>query len=752
MKTRISRAVLLAGAAFILAGGNWAFADRAAPSGAGAAPQPAQRDGAPAPAAEKKGTIEKVIVTARRKSEALQKVPGAVTSVSGKTLEQDLGAQNIGSLQNVVPNLNLAQGRGSASSANIYIRGIGQPDALQTFDPGVGVYIDDVYISRIQGALFDVYDLDRIEVLRGPQGTLYGKNTIGGAIKLVTREPSDQLEANGSVTYGSYNLLELRGRISGPITDQISGSFTLYRSIRDGYVHDPLIPNRAYNDKDTFAGRGSLYFTPSDDFKVVLNVDFDREDPALVVGQARSPLFRTELVGGAHTTIFVPPPGEYNFETSVSPTLPNGSQLRHSGGGMTATWDVNDQLTLKSISGIRYLDYDTYIDIDATPLRLGDVFVGIDQNQFSQEFQGIYTGNHFDVVGGLFVLNENISSNQKAFGNDLFTLFGGAFPAIRTVADNLNLHSYAAFAQGDYNLTEDVQASAGLRYTYEQKNYFRTTSVNGGPAFAFNGVAHWEDVSPLFSLSYQWTPDVMVYGRAAKGFKSGGFNGRANSPLETASYNPETVWSYELGAKTTFWDNRVRANVDVFYNDYKDFQARVGGVTANDFPVLNAGKLQQYGAELELTAKPDDHWLIQSVIGWLEADYLIFFDDRFPGNDHSKQTPAFSPELTGRLDVSYTFTLPDGSTVTIGADANYRAQTYLSVDNSPVLVQNPFWLFNARAVWLSESGRYFGMVHGKNLSDEVYMTDAQEFSNVAGIRTAYFGDPETVNLTLGVKY
>ena len=208
-------------------------------------------------------TRDVITVTARRREENLQDVPVAISAFNGEDIRLEQGAQDIGGLQGQVPNLNIVQGRGSNSSANIFIRGIGQPDALATFDPGVGVYVDDVYISRIRGALFDIFDLGRIEVLRGPQGTLYGKNTIGGAIKLVSERPGDEPSVDVSATYGSYNQMDLRARFASPLVDDVlSGALSLYRGSRDGFVTDP-VTGAEYNDKNTFAARGSLYYTPA---------------------------------------------------------------------------------------------------------------------------------------------------------------------------------------------------------------------------------------------------------------------------------------------------------------------------------------------------------------------------------------------------------------------------------------------------------------------------------------------------------
>ena len=420
-------------------------------------------------------TFETVTVTARRQEETLFTVPGQVSAFDADTLVQDLAAENIGALQGTVPNLNLVQGRGSSSSANIYIRGIGQPDALATFDPAVGVYVDDVYISRIRGALFDVYDVERIEVLRGPQGTLYGKNTNGGALKIVSKKPGDEFEAFGRLSYGSYNAIEAAGSISGPlIEDMLGGGFSLYRGSRDGYVEDPN-GDFEYNDKDTWAARGTLVWTPTDPLEVVINADW----------------------------------------------------------------------TLKSITAHRDLEYDDFIDIDATPLELGDVFVGVEQDQTSQEFQLLYDGDGaISGVGGVFWLNENVSSFQQAYADD-FLLFGG-FPLAftRDIEDNLNLHSYAAFGNLVYDVNDRLSVTGGLRYTYELKTYQRATSTTLVPTpFSFGVSESWEDVSPLVSVDYQFDDDLFGYAKVAKGFKSGGFNGRANAPGDETPYDPEIVWS-----------------------------------------------------------------------------------------------------------------------------------------------------------------------------------------------------------------
>ena len=252
--------------------------------------------GAPQPtaAAQAKATeLQEVTVTARRRGESLEKVPVAVSAFGSEDLK-DLQADNIDGLQGAVPGLNIVQGRGSSSSVIVFIRGIGQPDALQTFDPGVGMYVDDVYHSRIQGALFSLFDVERVEVLRGPQGTLYGKNSTGGAIKIITRQPSDVAEGSVEGTLGDYGRREGRFYVSGPLGETVSGNFAGVYARTDGYVTDPATGAK-YNDEDTRAVRGKLKWQPGDTFSATLAADYTKLDTALTLGQATAPLYATDL-------------------------------------------------------------------------------------------------------------------------------------------------------------------------------------------------------------------------------------------------------------------------------------------------------------------------------------------------------------------------------------------------------------------------------------------------------------------------
>ncbi|WP_405228017.1 TonB-dependent receptor [Lentisalinibacter sediminis] len=707
--------------------------------------------------------VEEIVVTARRREETLQSVPIAISAFNASELER-LQADQLDGIQGAVPNLNLVQGRGSASSANVFIRGIGQPDALQTFDPAVGIYLDDVYISRIQGALFSLYDIERIEVLRGPQGTLYGKNTIAGAIRLVSRKPSQEFEARGELTVGDYSRTAGRFYLTGGLTDTLAVSFSGLMDQRDGLVDDP-ISGREYNDRDNASGRLALAWDPTENFEAILAVDATRQKNALTMGRLESDLVQTDLALGP-VVLQPAPTGEYDFEASS--VLPNdpGQDLTHWGTSLTLTWDLNDAYTAKSISAWRRLEADFYIDIDATPFEVGDVFVGIDQEQISQEFQLLYdAGGDFTGVAGLYYLHENIGSDQEAYADDFLAFGGLPLDFLRTIGDDLTLDSYALFAQGTYAVNEQLSATFGIRYTTEDKEYFRTTSTFSNlpaltfPPFVYTDDDSWDAVTPTLALDYEVNEQLMYYGSISRGFKSGGFNGRANSPGDTGAFDPEYVWTYEVGNKRTMADGRLQLNTAVFFSQYEDFQARVAEVVDPDapvpsftFPVLNAGELDIWGVEVEANWLVTDELNLAAQIGYLDADYKEFIDDSQPDNDRSDDEPPFAPDWTARLAATYTMDLGANGSLTLGADANYRGKAWLSVDNRDVLTQDDYWLFNALATWTSMDERWNVTAGIKNIGDEVYKTDAQEFSSVGNIQTAYYGDPRTWSLSLGFRY
>jgi iron complex outermembrane recepter protein len=606
-------------------------------------------------------------------------------------------------------------------------------------------------------------------------------------LKVVTRRPDQETRGAASFTIGSYDELVGNGTITGGLTDTLAASASLLVASRDGYVENPLT-GEDYNDRHVAAGRVKFAWDPSEDVQFDLSFDYADEDNALVLGQATNTL--RNILGGAIYPLPATTP-EFDFKATPTPGLPNSTEMTHWGGSAGMVWDLGDAWSLRSITAYRELTNTDYVDIDATPVELGDVLVDVDQNQTSQELQLIYEGTNWRLVSGLYYLRENITSHQEAYADDFVLGFqvGVGDPVatsfLRTVDDDLQTTSWAAFANAVFAVSDTVNLSAGLRYTEEEKDYFRTTSTfSNNPfligTFPFNVTDSWEDISPMVSIDWQANDNTLFYARYASGFKSGGFNGRANAAGEEQPYDPETLDSYEIGLKSDWADSTVRTNLSAFYNDYTDFQARVSRlvtsptqpVPAIDFAVLNAGGLEIYGAEFELTAFPVPELRLDAAIGYLHSEYSEFSETRNLANpapppatvptpvDRSWQTPAFSPEWTMRFGGAYEWTLGDMGSLTLGAAARYRSRMALTVDNAdiftrvefPGMWQDNYWLYDAQLVWANDSETLLAGIYGRNLSDEVYKTDAQEFSSVGQIRTVYYGAPQTVSFKVTVRY
>ncbi|MGW8128293.1 MAG: TonB-dependent receptor [Lysobacteraceae bacterium SCN 69-123] len=718
------------------------------------------------PAGHQQATqLDEVTVTARRRAESIQDVPVAV-SAFGEEQIKDLQASTVEGLQGAVPNMNIAQGRGSANSVNVFIRGIGQPDALQTFDPGVGMYVDDVYYSRINGALFSLFDIQQLEVLRGPQGTLYGKNSTGGAIKLTTKNPFDNEGGAVEVTAGDYGRLEGRFYVSGKLSDTIAASIAGAKITNDGYVKDAETGKR-YNDDDTEALRFKMAFNPTDSFRATLSLDTTKQDAALTLGRPMANLRQTSLAPAGVIVLKPGETGEWNRRALTSFKNGEGQYLKHSGASLAMDWDINAQWTLKSISSYRKLKTKSYIDIDASEYELGDVLVALNQDQKSQEFQLHYdNGSNLHATFGAYYMKENVPSYQEAYADDLFSFLGAKVPFLRTINDDLTTTSNAAFAHLNWEFVPSWTVAAGVRWTKDKKDYARSTSTFWGAPFtalnetvAFAANASWTAVTPSISLQKAFGDNLMGYVSANRGFKSGGFNGRANTKYDTqhAKFDPEYVWTYELGLKGSSADRRFRGSAAAFYSNYSDFQARVSQ-DVGTFPVLNAAKLNIKGIELEGSALLGEATTLSAQIGWMDAKYDKFEDFRldpsYPGFDPNvnHDNVPFSPDWTARVALQHVFALGDNGNLTFGGDVSYRGKTWLSVDNRAVLSQDAYTLLGVYGVWDSPQMAWQVRAGVRNLTDKEYKTEGQEFASVGNIQTAYYGLPRNWYMSLRYNF
>ena len=713
-------------------------------------------------------TLDAVTVTARRRTESIQDVPVAVSAFSEDQLA-DLQASDVSGLQGAVPNLNIVQGRGSSNTVNVFIRGIGQPDSLQTFDPGVGMYVDDVYYSRINGALFSLFDVQQIEVLRGPQGTLYGKNSTGGAIKVNTRNPLDNPGAAVEFGVGSFGRTDMRAYLGEQLSDTAAFSLAGAWLHNDGYVEDPAT-GEEYNGEDTLAFRGKLALRPTDSFSATFSADYTRQDNALTLGQPTAPLIRTDLALGP-VVLHEPDTDDYDFKTRTSFGPHQGQDMTHKGVSANLQWDLDAQWAIKSITAWRKLDTSSFIDIDASEWELGDVLVEVDQEQFSQELQLQYdNGSNVQAIFGAYYMSETLPSYQEAYASDFFGFAGAPIAFLRTIDDDLETTSVAAFAHVNWEFAPTWTLAAGLRYSRDEKDYWRTTSTFWGPLMAalnetvaFSGKQSWDAWTPSLSLQKAFSDNVMGYVSANRGFKSGGFNGRANTALETTSavFDPEFVWTYEAGVKMRSADGRLTANIAAFHSSYEDFQARVSEVLDPDspvptfsFPVLNAAEMEINGFEFEGIALLGDATRLSGQLSWMDASYKSFEDLRTTDPTNPAYDPTlhehvpFSPDWTARIALQHTFHLAGNGALTVGGDVAYRGDTWLSVDNRPGLMQDAYTTAGLFTAW--ESPQYAWQVRAgvRNLTDELYKVEGQEFSSVANIQTAYYAPPRNWYLSV----
>jgi iron complex outermembrane receptor protein len=732
--------------------------------------------------------LEEVVVTAERREANLQDVPISITAFSATDLA-DLQVWNLGDLQSLVPNLSIHVG--DANNAVVYIRGVGQVDSVAFFEPGVGIYLDDVYLGRAQGAFLNVLDVERIEVLRGPQGTLYGRNTVGGAVKYISKAPTNEFEAEVETTFGNYNRIDLRASIGGAmVEDKLFGRLTVAQLGRDGYS-DNVFDGNHDGDQDTFYARGVLRYDASDDLSIQIAADYTNSDP----DRSRTPAKVTPI------NILVVDPYTFglsleSFPVDEDPFLVNADfntveETTTSGIDINIAWDINDELTFKSITSYRDLEYGTEVDLDATPINAFGIFYFNDQTQWTQEFQLNYQSSNFSAVGGLYYFNEEGTTfDGGVFSNFLIALSGDS---------EFSTDSYAAFGQIDYDFNDKLTGIFGLRYTDEEKGYSRRAedfdltalagiyfdpetfavgytnpellnpgssdlALDGGigvPRVGSNPApANFDNVSFKAGLKYALNDATQMYGTISQGFKSGGFNGRV-SDGQLEPYDEETLDSYEIGMKSTWMDNRLRTNFAVFYMDYEDlqvssFEASADGMTF--IPVFtNAGAATIKGAEMELTALLSERLTLMANVGYLNADYDEFFAQPDPETgeviDISDQREIVnSPKWDTFLGFSYSIPLASGGDVTFFGNWAYRSKTYLEVNSSENLAQGSYSLFDAAITWNSANDHWRVILGGKNLTDEEYRTHAFDLSAFPGVELGYYNPPRTYSITATYKF
>jgi iron complex outermembrane receptor protein len=689
-----------------------------------------------------------IVVTARKREENVQEVPVAITVLTGELLE-DQGAADISDIQASVPNLSLYEGRNQSTTLTAFMRGVGQADPLWGVDPGVGLYLDDVYIARPQGALLDVFDLERIEVLRGPQGTLYGKNTIGGAIKYVSKALTDRPEGMVSFGGGEHGTQDFKFSIAGPLVEGKLRAKLAFASLqRDGYGTN-LFTGRELSNKDTTAFRFALDWLASEDVKV--KFAYDRtEDNAEPKGYYR-------LAANPFCPLFgitcQPLDNKFDTEGGIDPA--NGTDSE--GYSMVIEWDLNDAWLFKSITAHRESDTKNNIDFDTTPAIIADTKTDYFDDQDSQELQFIYTGGErLNGVLGFYYFD------GFAGGNVPFNFFAGAVAGV-TDGDT-DTESMAIFGDGSYLINDQLTFNFGLRLTEEDKNGRAFNTIGPAVVADYDSTTTFSSVSPRLGLDYQFNDDVMGYVTASRGFKSGGYNVRAQTtffPESGEPFDDEVLTVVEVGVKSFLADNSLLLNAAAFVGDYTDIQVSTftsydsdgDGVDESFFGnFINAGDATLSGLELEFDWKsPTVSWLgLSGNLSFLDSDADEVDRDGEDGVDTQVITNA--PEFTGALNLNVN-TPAWGGLISGSIGYSYRDDSTLTNEGNGVnpIVQPSYDLVSAWVSWLSGDGTWRFTINGRNLTDEEYLTNGYNIPAL-GVLTGSLGDPKSITASIGYRF
>ncbi len=690
--------------------------------------------------------LEGITVTARKRNETLMDVPIAVTAFTPERVDK-LNIEDLSDLGGQVPNLTIYAARGSSSTITAYIRGVGQSDPLWGVDPGVGIYLDDVYIARPQGALLDVFDVERIEVLRGPQGTLYGKNTIGGAIKYVSKQLSPDFNGYGQITLGNYNQRDAKAAVGGAFDE--GGMFRARISVasmnRDGFGEN-IVTKQDVSDKEVNAARLSFGIFASETFDVIFNYDWMDDQSGVRGAKLLAP------------NRFVPGSTPLDSRYDVRNGMPNINDTSMDGVSATATWVVNDAWTLKYILAHRSSDTETNIDFDTTQAPIADVKAFYSDSQTTNELQFNYDagGRSRGVLG---IYNFKGDAGGQVLNNFFGLLFGDTQGTVYT-------DSIALYGDWTFDLTDRLKLDAGLRYTNEDKRadvlnrgYSDGTYTTPTAVVAdFDKTINFKNTSPKLSLDYQLSPEAMVYGSYSRGFKSGGYNIRAQAtavPRSAEPFKDEQVDTIEFGGKFSVLDDSLFMNVALFHNKYKDIQLSVftafdsnGDGTNDSFfgDFTNAGKGTAKGVEFEYQWLPSEHWLVSGNLAYLKTQYDEYL---YRGiNIANQQEFTNAPERSGAVNVEYNTPVSDGN-LGFRVGYNYQSRVVATTEVTSVadpITQGGYGLLSAGVIWRTGHNWMFSL-QGTNLTDREYRTTGYNINAALGVLTGFYGAPRQYTLT-----
>jgi iron complex outermembrane receptor protein len=753
----------------------------------------------PASAEEAVGGLEEVVVTARRTAENNQTVPVAVSAFTAESLASK-GVDDIAGVARYAPNVTLnftAPISGASSALVAYIRGIGQPDFAINFEPGVGIYVDGVYYARTIGSVVDLMDVERVEVLKGPQGTLFGRNTIGGAISVTTRAPGKEYGGKADLTVGSFNRRDLRGVVDLPLAPDLGVSIAFASRNRDGYVHRipfPLWSNNEPSDlrydggllgklpngndlgnqnRDTI--RAKLDWRASDAVDVLLSADFVRvrENSApstLVAVYSDAPGVLSGLynacaagVGPPSACTNVAGVGSLVGHTPYDTRFLTGDHRTTYGNGISGTaidtkgfagnvsWELSEVLTLRSISAYRELDSAFGEDADMSPIPIDHHGFVMNQRQFSEELQLTAKTDRIDGLLGLYYFRESGGIH------DLVPLGAGLLQV--DGPNTLENRSVAAFGQATWHVTTPWSVTLGIRYTKENKSFNgRQHDRNslpiklGAPPGIFPDPTDltlyfppgelkqdYANTSLRAGTEYRFTDDIFGYVSYSEGFKAGGWDTRLTSPvLVVPGFRPETAKVYEAGLKAEWLAHTLRTNLALYHTDYRDLQLIIQkGISPL---TTNAGESRIRGAEAEVQWLPLPALMLNLTYGLIDAEYTRLDPAANASGIFLSNRFANTPRSSVSLAADYTQKLRGGSSLAWHADYSWHSDVYNDATNTPILHQDAFGLLAAGLTWTDADGKWSIGVGGENLTDEEHLVTGFNQPGV-GYTIAAWGAP-----------
>lgn len=726
--------------------------------------------------------LEEVQVTARQRVESLQDVPVAVTVLSKDAIQKTF-AQNLADLGAYAPNVSIGVVPGF-NAASIAIRGVSTGDIPSTFDPAVTVAVDGFYLGHYQASLLDMFDIEQIEILRGPQGTLFGKNTIGGVVNVTTQKPSGEFGVEGKVRIANEGRRDIMAAIDLPLIDDVlAARVSIQQFDFDGFYTNTFDGSDG-GGQDLLSARAKFLWTPSEEFEALLSFEYinDDSDTPLVVnttteldrnGNYGSDAFYGVYPGrGAGGTANVPLGDPFNTGL-VTPAqhAPGFAESKNTDGHkedvdgvyLTMNWDVMGG-TATSISGFRAVDSDYYNDYVGEPAAIYATIRSIYRDTFSQEFRFAKSVDNLDyVIGVYYQQNDMDYENYTSLGPDHPLSgapgFWGPEGLLLTADGSQETTSYALFGEGSYNLTDATQLTFGIRYSDEDKD-FQLRPLGYTASVSESG--SWDDVTYRLGIDHTLNDNSLIYATFSTGFKSGGFNEQAGTLTTAAlSFDPEEAESFEVGMKSDLLDSTLRLNVAAFIVEYSDLQLDsvvpvVENPAGQESIITNAGEMTSWGIEVDAMWLATEQLTIDATVGYLNADYDKFNCDLDKDisnglEDCTSLDVKRTPEMTASLGGTFNLPLADmGGSLDFNLNATYTDSFYNDIFNTTASEHEEVTLLNASVSYVTDGEDLRVSVFGRNITDEQYQTSGLGVANLWSFST--FGNPATYGLEVEAKF